>query len=260
MNKIQTIDIGKIKVNPENPRIIRDDKFQKLVKSIKEFPEMLNIRPIILNKKMVIIGGNMRFRAAKEAGMKKIPVLIADLTQDQENEFVIKDNLNYGEWDWDIIANEWDEVKLVDWGVSLPGFDGGEMQSGSLDLSGSGEGGDGRYTRKIEAPVYTPSDKKPDLTELIDLEKYEQLVSDIDSSSVSPEIKKFLKFAATRHVVFDYSKIADFYAHAEKPIQDLMEKSALVIIDFDKAIENGFIELSEEVAEQFKKENDGQEE
>lgn len=244
MQKTQLLDISKLKLNKKNPRTIRDEKFEKLVKSIKDFPKMLELRPIVVNKKMVILGGNMRFRAAKEAGIKKIPVLVAEnLTAEQEKEFIIKDNVGFGEWDWDVLANEWDEIKLSEWGIDIPIQ---EIIEGSED---------GKYTRKIEAPIYSPSDTKPEINELFDIEKYNELVKQISSSVIPDEIKMFLIRAAGRHVVFNYSKIADYYAHAEKPVQELMEKSALVIIDFDKAIENGFVELSEQIAEQFKAEN-----
>jgi arsenate reductase-like glutaredoxin family protein len=117
----QQIDIKKLKLNPNNPRVIKDYKFKKLVKSIQEFPQMLEIRPIIVNDDMVIIGGNMRYRAAIELGYKKVPVSkVVGLTEEQQKEFTIKDNLSYGEWDYDILANEWDAEKLDDWGADMP--------------------------------------------------------------------------------------------------------------------------------------------
>jgi len=113
-----------IKPNPDNPRVIRDENFQKLVNSIKEFPEMLDLRPIVVNKDMVILGGNMRFRACQEAGFNEVPITIADgLTPEQEREFIIKDNVSGGDWDWEILANEWDSESLNDWGLDVPGFD-----------------------------------------------------------------------------------------------------------------------------------------
>lgn len=117
------IKISEIKLNPNNPRLIKDDKFKKLVQSIKDFPEMLNIRPIVVNKDMIILGGNMRFRACKEAGIKEIPVIITDLSEEKQREFLIKDNTSGGEWDWDMIANEWDTEELEAWGLDLPVFD-----------------------------------------------------------------------------------------------------------------------------------------
>ena len=121
---ITTIKISDIKPNPNNPRQIKDDKFKKLVQSIKDFPEMLSLRPIVVNDEMVVLGGNMRLKACKEAGLKEVPIIKAsELNEDQQREFIIKDNVGFGEWDWDILANEWDAVELEAWGLDLPGYD-----------------------------------------------------------------------------------------------------------------------------------------
>ncbi len=118
--KTTTVNINEIQLNQDNPRLIREDSFNKLVNSIKQFPQMLDIRPIVVNKDMIILGGNMRYKACVEAGMTEIPVVIADnLTKEQENEFLVKDNVSGGEWDWDILANEWDNQELIDWGVDV---------------------------------------------------------------------------------------------------------------------------------------------
>lgn len=119
--KIEIIDINSIKLNENNPRTIKDDKFKKLVQSIREFPEMLNIRPIVVNNEMIILGGNMRYKASVEAGIKEIPIIIADnLTLEQQREFIIKDNVSGGEWDWDILKSDWDINKLEDWCLDIP--------------------------------------------------------------------------------------------------------------------------------------------
>lgn len=123
-NATIVVKVDSIKANPNNPRLIKDDKFKKLVKSIEDFPQMLELRPVVVNKDMIILGGNMRWRAAKESGIKEIPVYIADnLTAEQEKEFVIKDNIGYGEWDWDILANDWDIELLDDWGLQIKDID-----------------------------------------------------------------------------------------------------------------------------------------
>ena len=127
-------DIKNVKVNPNNPRIIKDDKFAKLVESIKSFPQMLEIRPIVVNSDMVVLGGNMRLRACKEAGLKQVPVIIADnLTEEQQREFLIKDNVSGGEWDWDLLANEWDVEELETWGLDIPNFEINEIASAEED-------------------------------------------------------------------------------------------------------------------------------
>jgi hypothetical protein len=117
---IQNVPINTIKANPNNPRIIKDDKFAKLVKSITEFPQMLNLRPIVVNDDMVVLGGNMRLKACKEAGLKDIPIIKAsELTEQQQKEFIVKDNVGYGEWNWDDLANNWDAEELTEWGLDV---------------------------------------------------------------------------------------------------------------------------------------------
>lgn len=112
--------ITDIKANPNNPRIIKDDKFAKLVKSIKEFPKMLELRPIVVNDDMVVLGGNMRLKACKEAGLKEVHVVRAsDLTEQEQREFIIKDNSGFGEWDMEMLANEWSDLPLADWGLDI---------------------------------------------------------------------------------------------------------------------------------------------
>jgi len=118
--KIETVKITEVKLNPNNPRVIKDDNFKKLVKSVIDFPEMLNIRPIVVNDDMIIIGGNMRFKACKKAGLKEIPIIKAsNLSEDKQREFLIKDNVSGGEWDFDLLK-EWDSLKLEEWGLELP--------------------------------------------------------------------------------------------------------------------------------------------
>lgn len=119
---IKKVKIAEIKPNPNNPRLIKDDKFRKLVKSIQEFPDMLNVRPIVVNKDMVVLGGNMRLKAIKEAGHTEVAIEIVDWTEDQQKEFIVKDNVGYGEWDWDDLANNWDEGQLTEWGLDIPIF------------------------------------------------------------------------------------------------------------------------------------------
>ena len=118
---IEKWKVSEVKANPNNPRIIKDDKFKKLVQSIKDFPEMLELRPIVVNNDGVVLGGNMRLKACKEAGLKEVPVIKAsELTEEQQKEFIIKDNVGFGEWDWEDLANNWDAEELTDWGLDLP--------------------------------------------------------------------------------------------------------------------------------------------
>jgi ParB-like chromosome segregation protein Spo0J len=122
--EIRSVKLSEIKSNPNNPRIIKDDKFGKLVKSIQEFPKMLEIRPIVVNADMIVLGGNMRLKACKEAGLKEVPVIFAhDLTEDEQKQFIIKDNVGFGEWDWDMLANEWEPELIESWGLDVPFFE-----------------------------------------------------------------------------------------------------------------------------------------
>lgn len=119
--KTQKVKISEVKMNPNNPRVIKDDKFFKLVRSIKEFPKMLEIRPIVVNQDMIVLGGNMRLKASKEAGLKEVFIVKADdLTEDEQKQFIIKDNVGFGEWDWDMLANEWEADLLEQWGLDVP--------------------------------------------------------------------------------------------------------------------------------------------
>ena len=120
---IEKWKVSEVKANPNNPRIIKDDKFKKLVQSIKDFPEMLELRPIVVNNDGIVLGGNMRLKACKEAGLKEVPVIKASkLTEEQQKEFIIKDNVGFGEWDWEDLANNWDAEELTDWGLDVPKF------------------------------------------------------------------------------------------------------------------------------------------
>jgi len=122
--KIEKWKVSEVKANPNNPRVIKDDKFKKLVKSILDFPEMLELRPIVVNNDGIVLGGNMRLKACKEAGLKEVPVIKAeDLTEDQQKEFIIKDNVGFGEWDWADLASNWDAEELTEWGLDGIGFD-----------------------------------------------------------------------------------------------------------------------------------------
>lgn len=117
---METIAISKIRPNEDNPRYIRDEKFKKLVQSLKDFPEMADVRPIVVNQDMVVLGGNMRLKAMQEAGWKDVPVEVVDWSDDKQREFVVKDNVGFGEWDWDELANTWDIDSLNEWGLDTP--------------------------------------------------------------------------------------------------------------------------------------------
>jgi len=131
---MNTVKINTVKSNPNNPRLIKDDKFKKLVKSLREFPEMAKVRPIVVNQDMVVLGGNMRLKGMKEAGWKDVPIEIVDWSEDKQREFIIKDNVGFGEWEWELLANEWDAEDLEGWGLEIPDFDGVELEAEEDDF------------------------------------------------------------------------------------------------------------------------------
>jgi hypothetical protein len=116
---MKKVAIGELKPNPNNPRIIKDDKFKKLVQSIKDLPEMAEVRPVVVNTDMVVLGGNMRLKAMREAGWKEVPIEVVDWDEDKQRQFIIKDNVSGGEWDWEMLANQWNAEELQDWGLDV---------------------------------------------------------------------------------------------------------------------------------------------
>ena len=258
---MKKLKIKSLKSNKKNPRVIRDDKFIKLKKSITEFPIMMEMRPIVIDKDNIVLGGNMRLKACTDLGWKEVPTIFYGLKEWEEaesklpveirktyeercDEFIVKDNVGFGEWDWDVLANEWNNKQITDWGLDV-------WQDDAVDEFDEAET-ENEYSTKINAPVYEAQGDKPEVQELFNTDKYKKFVSKIESSKVPDDVKDFLMVAASRHIVFDYSNIAEYYAHANKDLQELMEDSALVIIDFDKAIENGYVKLSEELKNEYK--------
>lgn len=203
---------GQLEGLPSNPRYIKDEKFELLKRSLQESPEMLHLRELLVyphGDTYIVIGGNMRLRAAEELGIEELPckVLPATTPVEKLREYTIKDNNGYGDYDWDILANEWDEMPLADWGVDMPAFEveeEGEEADGEI-------GEDGTYTSKVEAPIYEPK-AGAQIKELFDSEKYNTLCEAIRREQLPKDIEQFLLLAATRHIKFDYSKIADYYA------------------------------------------------
>lgn len=238
---MEVLNIKQIKFNDKNPRTITPTQLKKLKKSITEFPEMLQLRPLVVDENNMVLGGNMRLKALTELGIEDVPVQrVETLSEEKKKEFIIKDNVGYGDWDWDVLTNDWDLAELSDWGLEPLEFTEPKKTEES-DL----------YTKKIQAPIYNPSENKPAFRETYDDTKYLELVRSIESSDADPEIKDYLKLCAVRHIVFDYSKIADLYAHSDTTTQNLMEEAALVIIDYDRAVELGYVKLGDKLMEQY---------
>lgn len=247
---IEKVPIKQIKENPDNPRTIKGDKYKKLKKSIEDFPEMLELRPLVIDEEGLVLGGNMRLKALKELGYKEVPIIrFNNLDENKKKEFIIKDNLSYGEWDWEVLQTEWDLDALDDWGFE---FSDTDFEPSRQETEP--EEKEDIYTNKIAAPIYEPSGTKPQISELYDLTHYNRLLDAIDKSNLNEEEKQLLRLTSTRHIKFDYTKIADLYAHSDKELQSLIEDNALIIIDFDKAIELGYAKISDKLIEKFTEE------
>jgi len=215
------VNISAIKPNEENPRFITDSKFKKLVKSIKEFPEMLETRPLVVDEDMVVLGGNMRLKALKSAGVFEVPVhQIKGWTEDQKKEFIIKDNLGYGEWDWDIVANDWDLDKLTDWGLDLPDFPQLEPEAEEDDYE-------------------EPDDLQVDvvLGDLIEIGEHRLLCGD---STDSDQVAKLMDGKKADMVFTDPPYNVSFNGRSGK--FDVIKNDNLAESDFENLI-NGFVSI-----------------
>jgi hypothetical protein len=237
-----------------NSRTHSEEQVTQVASSIKEFGFT---NPILIDEDCGIIAGHGRLMAAKKLSMDEVPCIeLTGLTEAQKKAYVIADNqlaLNSG-WDLDMLKVEIEGLNELDFNIDLLGFDD-EFLDGLMEPVGEGHNeGEHDYSRKIETPEYTPEGDQPDISELIDSRKTTELIDRIEKSGAPEDIKCFLRSAAYRHDRFDFKKIANYYAHAEKEIQELMEDSALVIIDFDDAISKGFVKLSNDIAEQYKNE------
>lgn len=236
MLNLQYVDIEKVKKNPRNPRNISKKKLEYLKKSIKKNPKMLSVRPIVCDTNYMILGGNMRYEALKASGSKKIPVLIVEFSDEEKKHFVVQDNHAFGDWDYDLLAEDYDLDELEKYGLDIKKI---------LDIED-----DDTYTNKIQAGYYQPSGRMPEINELTDDRKYQKLVDEIENTDLPEEIKNFLKTGASRHIVFNFEKIADYYCNTEgEKVKKLMEKQCLILIDLEKAIENGYVELTKNILE-----------
>lgn len=240
----ETIKLSDIFPNPNNPRTISDQQLSDLADSIDKFRKMLKYRPLIVDSNNVIIGGNQRYLALLSLGEDEIPAewvaKADDFTEEEIRRFIIVDNVPFGEWDFEKLEIEYTIEELNDFGLNLP--------DDWLDPDPEEENNN-IYSTKIEAPTYEPSEVKPDISEIYNTDKSDSLISEIKKLKIGKELKSFLIDAAKRHTVFNYQKIADYYANSDPDVQDIFEKLALVVIDFDKAIENGYVQLTKEIAE-----------
>ena len=224
----------------------KHDKTQinNVAESIKQYGF---VQPIVIDKDNVVVIGHCRLLAAKQLKMKEVPcVCVEDLTEEQVKALRIVDNKsNESEWDFDFLADELAELNLDDFDFDF----GIEDEEEEEEQSEIGQEKESKYTDAINIPQYEPSGDCPLISDIFDDSKYKKLLAEIDASKADEKTKNFLRLAACRHIAFNYKKIADFYAHQDFDVQRMMENSALVIIDLDDAIKNGFAELREKIEE-----------
>lgn len=257
-DRFELWSLDRLRPYEKNARTHSSDQVNKIAASILEFGFA---NPVLVDGQDGIIAGHGRLLAARQLGMKQVPVVVLDhLTDVQRRAYVLADNrlaLDAG-WDEEILAGELQALSELDFKMNLTGFTDDELK-GYMEIGeGSGLGGseggahgDDPYTKKIKAPIYTPKGEMPAVGSLCDQTKTNQLMEKIEAGGIPEDVKEFLRKAAQRHSVFNYESIAEYYSHASKEVQELMEDSALVIIDFDKAIEGGFVRMTKKIAEAY---------
>lgn len=231
MDNIVYKPIKQLKPYKKNAKKHPKEQIEQIANSIKEFGFT---QPVLIDKNNYVVAGHGRILGAKDAGLKEVPTLcLDDLTEEQIKAYRLADNkLNESEWDKALLSEELEELNNT-FDMGLFGF--------SMGLNE--EEKENKYSMKMNIPQYEIKGEEPDISELVDTSKVKELQLRIKHSNVPDEVKQFLKLASYRHLQFNYSKIAEYYAHADKEVQELMEESALVIIDFDDAIKNGYTEL-----------------
>ena len=230
--KIETIemDIADIAEYKSNPRTISKKDFAVLKRSLKDFPSMLDVREIVVDENGVILGGNQRYKALQSLGKRKVKVKkVTGWTDEEKREFVIKDNIANGAWDNDKLANEWDKNKLEEWGLPLKVASSGDYKE-LLDVS---------------IPYYTPAEKAPEAVELADLSEVDELNDMITKLKPEKGLEPILRARAAFFADFDFQKIADYYAKADKKTQELMKRLGLVIVIPKEAYDRGMCDFRE---------------
>lgn len=227
----ETWAIKKLKIWAINPRSISDKEYKELKSSVKKLG---NWDSLVINTDGTVIAGNQRLKIHKENGDKEVEVRVPErkLSEEEIKEIGLKSNRHSGDWDTDLLSSEFEDM-IESLGLS--------------DLLVAGD--DDFYTAKIESPVYEPKGKKPELHELYDMEKYIVIMENIDKSKLPEDIKEFLKLGATRFIKFNFSNIAEYFAHSDKSVKDYFVEQALVIVDYEKAIELGFVRFIEEMTD-----------
>jgi hypothetical protein len=253
--QIKEIEVEKLIPYANNSRTHDDAQVAQLAASIKEF----GFRNPILVDGVGIIAGHGRLLAARKLGLDKVPTIdCSDMTEIQKKAYIIADNklaLNAG-WDNNLLSLELEQLDADKFNLELLGFSADELKL-IFEDNGESSDNDSKYTKKIEAPVYIPSGDCPPILNLFENTKYLELYKKIEEErNIDSELREFLFAAAGRHIRFDFEQIAEYYAHATPNVQALMEDSALVIIDFDKAITDGYVKLTKAIGEIYLSEHD----
>ena len=243
--KIESLPLDRLIPYARNSRTHSDAQIAQVAASIREFGFT---NPVLIDAEDGIIAGHGRVLAARKLGLESVPCIrLAHLSETQKRAYIIADNklaLNSG-WDEEMLALELAELREVDFDLDLTGFDGDAIEA-FLNPPEPDAGLSQGYTQKVDAPVYEPKGDRPPVGELINCVRTDELAKQIEKAKLP-----------SRHVVFDYGKIAEFYCHADKTTQELMEDSALVIIDFKKAMQLGYVKLKEEIADALESEQGG---
>lgn len=247
-DEVQRVPIDKVREHPSNPR---DGDVGEIQRSIREngFYGAL----VVQESSGKILAGNHRFLAAEAEGLDEIPVIYVDVGDEEALQILLADNRtsDIAGYHEDQLADLLQHLESTPDGLEGTGYMGDDLDD-LLDDLGRIPGTDNselseKYTDKIETPTYEPTGRKPDVSDLYDDEKTSELIDEIEESDAPDAVKQFLRVAAWRHTKFDFEDIAEFYAHAESEVQRLMERSALVIIDFEDAIDEGYVQLTERI-------------
>ncbi len=242
--------IGKLKPDKKNARVHGEKNIEAIKSSLKKFGQQKNI---VILKDGTVIAGNGQLQAAKSLGWKKLAVSVFSGTAQEAKAFAIADNrtAELASWDEDNLAEALKSLS-VDYDLNDFGFDKLDLSTEAVDPVGE-QATLSEYSKKLDTPIYTPKGKKPTIDQLSNERRAAELIKKIKASKISEVEKVFLIKAASRHIVFDYHMIAEYYCHASKEAKGLMEESALVIIDFKKAVEKGYVVLSQEIRDIYQK-------
>jgi hypothetical protein len=248
--KTELVKIETLVFDPANARKHGEKNLAAIKSSLQRFGQQ---KPIVVDANGVVRAGNGTLAAAKALGWKEISIVRSPLSGSEATAYAIADNRTseLAEWDDDVLSQTLAALQIEDEELAAStGFDPKEIDS----LTGKSE--ESQYTAKVRIPIYEITGEKPQLSQLVNRDVYDKMLSKINAFDGPDDVKQFLRFAATRHIVFDYAKIAEYFAHSDQPLQAMMEESALVIIDIDKAIENGFVRMNSEIESMLKDQED----